>query len=179
MALASPALTNPAHGALLGSVHFVDELLVSDRRLKLVGTGLYYYKIFIKVAAVGLYLDEKAEGGEVLGDVAKRLEMQYFFGVTAADLAKGSDAVLERNLSAERRAIMKQPLAEMYKLYRDVKAGDRCAFMYIPGAGTSLLLNGKRLGTVPGAEFGAAYFSMWFGEKPMDGGLKRELLGEG
>jgi hypothetical protein len=49
--------------------------------------------------------------------------------------------------------------------------------MYVPGDGTSLLYNGKRLGMVPGAEFAAAFFAIWFGEKPLDPGLKRKLLG--
>ncbi len=167
-----------ARGALLGNVQFVDEVFVSDMRLKLQGTGLYYYKLFIKVAAAALYLDQTAGGGEVLADVAKRLEMQYFFGVKASDLVAGSDALLGRNLDVATRDKLDPKIQEMFRLYRDVKAGDRCAFMYLPGAGTSLLINGKRQGIVAGAEFATAYFSMWFGDKPLDSGLKQKLLGQ-
>jgi hypothetical protein len=85
---------------------------------------------------------------------------------------------LVRNLDAETRDKLDPQIQEMYKLYRDVAAGDRCAFMYIPGAGTSLLINGKRQGIVTGAEFAKAYFSIWFGEKPLDAGLKQQLLGQ-
>lgn len=175
--LGSLILAGKARGALLGSVHFVDEVVVSDKRLKLLGTGLYYYKYFIKAAAAGLYLDERADRANVLGDVAKRLEMQYFWGIKATDLVAGSDALLTRNLSAERRAELDEPIGEMFKLYRSVDAGDRCAFMYVPEVGTMLLHNGKRVGTVPGADFAAAFFSIWFGEKPLDPDLKKKLLG--
>ena len=172
------ALAGMARGASLGSVQFVDELSVSDKRLKLLGTGLYYYKIFIKAAAAALYLDEQASRGDVLADVAKRLEMLYFWGVKASDLIAGSEALLARNLPAETRAKLQPQFDEMFKLYRSVSAGDRVAFTYIPGADTTLLHNGQPLGSVRGADFAAAFFSMWFGEKPLDSSLKRKLLGE-
>jgi hypothetical protein len=167
-----------ARGAVISNVQFVDELFVSDLKLKLRGTGLYYYKLLIKVAAAALYLDQKATGTNVLADVPKRLEMQYFWSVATSDLVTGSSALLERNLDAETRERLDPQIQEMLTLYCDVAAGDRCAFMYLPGAGTSLLLNGKRLGIVPGAEFAAAFFSIWFGAKPLDAGLKSKLLGQ-
>ena len=64
----------------LGEVRFDDDLNTPIARLKLVGTGLFYYRSFIKIAAAGLYLDEQADSLEVLGDVAKRLEMSRVIG---------------------------------------------------------------------------------------------------
>jgi hypothetical protein len=171
------ALTGVARGAALASGQFTEELLVSDRRLKLIGTGLYYYRLFIKAAEAALYLDPQSAGNDVLADVAKRLEMHYFWGVTAEKLIAGSRALLRRNLPEDTRVKLNPQIEEMFQLYRDVSRGDRCAFTYLPGEGTTLLHNGERLGTVPGAEFAAAYFSMWFGDKPLDAGLKRKLLG--
>jgi hypothetical protein len=48
---------------------------------------------------------------------------------------------------------------------------------YIPGKGTELTLNGKSKGTVEGADFAAALFSIWLGPKPISESLKKELLG--
>jgi hypothetical protein len=172
------ALAGMARGAPLGSTQFEKELSISNTKLKLLGTGLYYYKLFIKVAAAALYLEPQARRDEVLGDVAKRLEMEYFWGVKASDLVAGSDAVLSRNISADTRARLGPEIEQMFKLYQNVSAGDRVALMYLPGAGTTLLYNGKRLGTVRGADFAAAYFSIWFGDKPLDSGLKTKLLGQ-
>jgi hypothetical protein len=39
-----------------------------------------------------------------------------------------------------------------------------------------LALNGKKKGVVPGADFAAAYFTIWFGKKPMDVSMRDELL---
>ena len=61
--------------------------------------------------------------------------------------------------------------------YEDVKPGDRYALTYLPGLGTELALNGKRLGVIEGADFGAALFSIWFGDQPFDAALKGQLLG--
>jgi hypothetical protein len=180
--LAALFLAGRARAAHVGGVQFADDLRVSDRKLKLLGTGFYYYKIFIKVAAAALYIDESAAGNKpvseaILGDVAKRLEMQYFWGVKASDLVAGSSAILSRNVPENEREKVQPQIDRMFDLYQNVSAGDRSAIMYVPGEGTSLLYNGKRLGTVPGAEFAAAFFSIWFGEKPLDAGLKRKLLG--
>lgn len=177
--LAGAAWLSPsAWAARLGEVHFEDELARPTARLKLLGTGLYYYKVFIKVAAVGLYFDEKADRRNVLADAAKRIEMQYFWGVPARDLAAGSDAMLAVNLSPERYAAVKEKVTYLHRCYEDVAAGDRVALEYVPAAGTTLSRNGKTLGTVAGADFAAAYFTIWLGERPMDDGLKRKLLGQ-
>ena len=169
-----PAL---APAAQVDQVRFDDLIRASDVSLKLRGAALFYYKLFIKVAAAGLYLDDRARTGDVLADVAKRLEMQYFWSVSAQDLVKGTEVLLARNLPAEKLAAVRKQLDAMNALYRDVKAGDRCSLTYVPGAGTTLALNGKNLGTVTGRDFAAAYFTIWFGDKPMDAGLKKKLLG--
>ena len=156
---------------------FEDRVEAAGRRLTLQGTGLYYYKLFIKVAAAGLYLDERTAGKDVLADVPKRLEMQYYWSVKGSDLARGCAALLARNLPQATLAALQPQLDAMSALYRDVRSGDRVALTYLPGQGTSLALNGQTLGTIPGASFAAAYFSIWFGDKPLDAGLKKKLLG--
>jgi hypothetical protein len=60
--------------------------------------------------------------------------------------------------------------------YRDVKPGDRYALTYIPGSGTELSFNGSPLVVIDGADFAAAYFSIWLGKRPLDPGLKDKLL---
>lgn len=176
-AAAGGVWAGPATAAQIDQVLFEDRLRTRDSALKLLGTGLLYYKVVLKVVAAGLYLDERAAPGDVLGDFAKRLEMQYFWGVKAKDLVTGSKRMLARNLPADRVAALEPQFEAMHALYQDVRASDRCSLTYLPGVGTWLTRNGKVLGSVAGADFAAAYFSIWFGEKPMDAGLKRKLLG--
>jgi chalcone isomerase-like protein len=44
--------------------------------------------------------------------------------------------------------------------------------------GTTLVLNGKALGSIPGDDFARALFTVWFGPKPGDENLKRGMLGK-
>ena len=56
--------------------------------------------------------------------------------------------------------------------------GDRYSLTYIPGKGTTLSLNGVPKGTVDGADFAAALFSIWLGPNPIDSNFKQALLGK-
>jgi hypothetical protein len=173
----SALLPRIGNTAQVGNVRFDDVLNASGVRLKLQGAGVYYYKRLLKAVAAALYLDDQASAGDPLADVAKRLEMEYFWGVSGKSLVAGSTAMLARNLPPAKLAALQPQIDTMHTLYRDVAAGDRCALVYLPDVGTSLFHNGKLLGTVSGTEFASAYFSIWFGEQPMDAGLKRQLLG--
>jgi hypothetical protein len=74
---------------------------------------------------------------------------------------------------------LRDRLDRIDRAYQDVRPGDRYALTYVPGRGTELSYNGKPLTVIEGADFAAAYFSIWLGEKPIDDGLKNELLRKG
>jgi hypothetical protein len=176
-AAAAAGLPRLSSAAQIDTARFENKLKARDITLKLQGAGLLYYKYIVKAVAAALYIDERVAASEVLGDVTKRLEMEYFWGVSATNLVKGSEVLLARNLPSEQIAALRTRIDQMHSFYRDVKPGDRCSFTYMPGIGTWLTLNGKILGTVPGADFASAYFSIWLGRQPMDAGLKEKLLG--
>ena len=85
--------------------------------------------------------------------------------------------LIEANQSPETVAAIQPRIEKINALYDDVKPGDRYLLTYIPGTGTALSLNGEAKGTVKGADFAAALFSMWLGSKPIDKKLKKQLLG--
>jgi hypothetical protein len=178
-AAAGTALARSAPAAQIDQVRFEDHLQTRDTTFRLRGAGLYYYRQTIKFAAAAFYLHDRATSEEVLGDVAKRLEMQYFRRVRGRDLASAASAVLAQNISARQLAELRPEIGELHSWYPNIRAGDRCALTYLPGLGTWLTHNGQHLGTIAGAEFAAAYFSIWFGEQPMDLALKHQLLGAG
>jgi hypothetical protein len=167
-----------AAAAEVASVQFSDRLRAGPVTLRLSGAGLVYYKAIIKGLAAGLYLDETAQPQDVLADVAKRVEIEYFWGLKGKTIAAALEKPLTDNLPADVLARLRQDIDRLHAAMVDVKPGDRYALTYLPGVGTWLSHNGKTLATVPGAEFAAWYFSIWFGEKPMDAKLKRQLLGE-
>lgn len=167
----------PLSAAQIDDVHFHDQVKTSNTTLTLQGAGLFYHNASIKVAAAALYLSDQQRASEVLGDVPKLLDMEYFRRVRARDLVAGANAMLVLNVPANRLAELRPQINALHALFQNVRAGDRCSLTYLPGVGTWLTINGHGQGTIPGAAFAAAYFSIWFGEQPMDAGLKRQLLG--
>ena len=171
-----PALSS-ASAAEVDKVQFHDRLRAGQVMLRLNGAGLVYYKAIIKGLAAGLYLDESVQSHDVLADVAKRVEIEYFWSLKGKTIAAALEKPLVANISAEKLAKLRGDIDRLHAAMVDVKPGDRVALTYLPGVGTWLSHNGKTLVTIPGADFAASYFSIWFGEQPMDAGLKRKLLG--
>jgi long-chain acyl-CoA synthetase len=167
----------PASAAHVDQVKFEDRLKAGSIMLRLQGYGLAYYKVVFKGLAAGLYIDESKQPEDALGDVAKRLEMEYFWALKAETLVAASEKLLADNLSSEELARLRPKIDELHSYFTDVKPGDRCSLTYMPGVGTWFTQNGKIVGTVPGPELGQAYFAIWLGDKPMDAKLKRQLLG--
>ncbi len=161
----------------MDQVQFQDRLRAGSVMLRLSGAGTVYYKFVIKGLAAGLYLDEGVRPQDVLTDVAKRVEIEYFWALKGTTIAAVLEKPLAANLSAEKFAKLQDDIRRLHAAMVDVQPGDRYALTYLPGVGTWLSHNGKTLVTIPGAEFAASYFSIWFGEQPMDARLKRQLLG--
>ena len=63
-------------------------------------------------------------------------------------------------------------------LYQDVAPGDRYSLTYVPGKGTVLALNGEPKGTVEGADFASAIFSIWLGPEPISESFKKQIMGQ-
>ena len=64
------------------------------------------------------------------------------------------------------------------KAVGEAKKGDLIHFEFTPEAGTRVLVNGQPRGTaIPGDDFFAAVLRIWIGDKPVDGALKKALVG--
>lgn len=158
------------------SASFPRRLEVPGARLAMEGAGLFRWKYFVKVYAAAHYVDEAAKGARLDEDVARRLEIAYFVGISGPDFGKAADALLRESLPPERVAALRDRLDRLHRAYVDVKAGDRYALTYVPGRGTELALNGRTLATIEGADFAQAYFAIWLGENPIDRALRNALV---
>lgn len=145
--------------------------------LRLHATALLKAKVFFKVYVAGLYLSEKQDASRVLDDVPKRLEIAYLRDIPAKILIDAAENHFAANFKPAELAKLRERLDAINKLYTDVKQGDRYALTYRPGAGCELALNGRPLGTIPGADFAAAYFSIWLGQDCARPDFRDSLLG--
>ncbi len=162
--------------ARIEGVDFDDRVSASGVEFKLNSVGLLRVRVLIKAYVAGLYLGPGADPDDILADTPKRLEISYFWALSAADFVTSTREAIQRNTSASTFQKIGPQVDRFLALYRGVEPGDRYALTYVPGVGTELALNGRPLGNVEGAEFAAAVFAVWFGPREIDSALKKSLL---
>ena len=175
--LLAAALIEPAAARELEGVRFPERYQSGDAAMSLTCVALLRYKILFKGYVAALYLGDGIEPANVLGDVPKRLELSYFWSIGGAKFGKAGDEILAQNVDPQTLARLRPRLDRLNALYQDVKPGDRYSLTYVPGVGTELALNDRRLGVIDGADFGSAYFRIWLGDHPLDDALRDQLLG--
>ena len=157
-------------------IQFDDRYTAADTSLELRGSGLLRVMVFAKVYVAALYLPPDQPSKLALADVPKRLEVEYLRSIAGEDFGTATNKKISENVDPQTYERLQSRLTYHNSLYQDVQPGDRYALTYIPGKGTELTLNGIPKGTVKGADFAAALFSIWLGPKPMSESLKKELL---
>jgi hypothetical protein len=172
-----------ARAAEIEGVRFSDRLSVGASVLRLHSTGLLRYRVFIKGYVAALYLGESFTGeatpSAVLADVPRRLEIEYLWAISADKFANATVEGISRSTNPAAFERLHRRIDRINKLYEDVEPGDRYALTYMPGVGTELALNGRRLGVIVGADFSAALFAIWVGDEPLDESLRGQLLASG
>lgn len=149
-----------------------------DTTLKLSGVGELRYLGLIKIYNGALYLPAEINKRQVLDDIPKRLEVRYVRSFKAKDFGPATIAGIKKNVDPETYARLESRIAYHNGLYEDIAPGDRVSLTYMPAVGTQLEINGTTKGTIEGADFARALFSMWLGEEPFDKSFKKALLGE-
>ena len=157
-------------------INFDDRYTVADTSLRLRGTGLLRVMVFAKIYVAALYLPEDYPSKQALSDVPKRLEVEYLRSIAGKDFGLATNKKISENVDPQTFKRLQPRLDYHNSLYQDVQAGDRYALTYIPGKGTELTLNGEPKGTIEGADFAAALFSIWLGPQPISESLKKDLL---
>jgi hypothetical protein len=162
--------------AEIEGVRFPEQLQMGEAQLQLRGTGLLRYRTVFKAYVAALYLGEGAQTDDVLGDVPRRLEIEYFWAIPADRFVQATVEGISRNVDAETLEDLQPRIARFNALYEDIEPGDRYSLTYLPGRGTELGLNGQPKGVVAGADFASALFSIWLGPNPLNDTLRRQLL---
>ena len=184
-ALLAAAVSLPAQAASVdvNGYKFEDTAKVAGKDLKLNGAGMRT-KLIIKVYAAGLYLPEKktAVADVLKTDGPRRVTLQMARDISSEDFGKAFMDGLNDNVDkADKQKIVAQigKFGEMFATIDGLKKGDNLHIDWIPGNGTQIELNGKKLiENVPDITFYNAILRIWLGDKPVDKSLKPALLGE-
>jgi hypothetical protein len=181
---AAAATALPAQAAVdVFGIKFDDTSRVANQDLKLNGAGVRT-KVIFKVYAAGLYLqDRKATVPDILAlPGAKRVMIVMMRDVPSEEFGRAFIAGIHQNVDkAEQAKIVNQLLkfGELFAAVPEIRKGDVLTTDWLPGTGTVMQINGKKLGdTFPDVLFYNALLKIWLGDKPVDSNLKRALLGE-
>ncbi|MDD2918658.1 chalcone isomerase family protein [Rhodoferax sp.] len=151
-------------------------------KLQLNGAGLRT-KVFFKVYVAGLYMPQKAaSAAQLLAQTgARRVTITMLRNVDAESFASALNDGLRDNHTEAQFAAMRPQIDALnanLKAVGEAKKGDVIHFEYVPDAGTQVTVNGKARGNViAGEEFFTSVLRIWLGDKPVDGNLKKALIG--
>lgn len=165
-----------ASASVIEGVRFADRVTVQDASLRLYGVGLLRYRIVIKAYVGALYLGESVRGAQVLSDVPKRLELEYFWSIPAEDFGRAAWAILRDNFPPDELKPLEERIERINRWYVDVNPGDRYSLTYVPGWGTELAHNGQPLGRIEGDDFARIYYAIWLGERPANKSFRDQLI---
>ncbi|MES2037765.1 MAG: chalcone isomerase family protein [Pseudomonadota bacterium] len=167
----------------VAGVKFDESVQVGGTELKLNGAGIRYKAIF-KVYAAGLYLKEKKTTvPEVLASAGpRRVTIVMLRDLSNEEFGRGFMTGIQQNTEKAEKSKMTSQFIRFGELFASVpelKKGDVMTNDWIPGVGTVVALNGKKMGDpYPDLGFYNALLRIWLGESPVDRSLKKAMLAE-
>lgn len=175
--LAAAAVT--ADAKIVAGVKLDDTVTINGQTLVLNGAGLRK-KFFIKVYAGALYLPTKQSDAATIldADVPRRMVMHFVFDVGKGKIAEAWTEGLEAN-TRNPSADVKNAFHTLSSWMEDMKKGQEIVLTYVPASGTTVEVNGKVKGTLPGKAVADAILATWIGPKPGPGNdFKKAVLGK-
>lgn len=166
----------PALAAELEGVKVPDSVTVDGKSLTLNGQGLRRKFIF-NVYVASLYLEHPSQDANavIAADEIKRVELKLLRDVDRKTFVEAIEAGFKKN--AKNFDALKERLEKFTAKIDDQKKGNNVVVQYIPGKGTRVG-DGTDSYAAEGKDFADALFSVWLGAEPVDGGLKKGMLGQ-
>ena len=176
-------LAGPVSAAEVAGVKIADAERVGNADLVLNGAGLRK-RAFFQVYAIGLYLPQKMPTAtDAIGAAGpKRVSIHMLRDVGAEQFGEAlMEGMRDNHSEGEMKALeprIRQLTAIMAGM-KEAKEGMRITLDLVPGAGTQVTVQGKPSGApIPGEDFYRALLRVWLGDNPVQGDLKKALLGE-
>ncbi|PYQ27591.1 MAG: hypothetical protein DMF56_19625 [Acidobacteria bacterium] len=168
----------PAIAVTLAGVTLPDHVTAGNQQLVINGVGLRK-KFIIKVYVGGLYLPAKQSNAAtvIATDAARRLTFHFLFSVSKSQMADAWEEGLEDN-TPNASAEVKNAFKTLQSWMEAIPKGNEMVLTYVPGQGTTVEVNGKTKGTLPGKATADAILNTWIGPDPAPGAdFKKAVLG--
>jgi len=171
-----------APAAEIQGVKFEDSIRLADTRLELNGVGLRGV-VFIKGYVAGLYVPQKSADAEALIQQKgpKRMLLHMLRRAEAHDFIDAFDHGLRKNLKEDQLLFMAPRMEQLSRTMTEVgtvNKGDVVALDLGADGSTRIAINGAVRGSaIAGPDFYSAILRIFIGERPVDQGLKKGLLG--
>jgi len=168
--------------AEVAGVKIEEKTAMENSSLSLNGAGLRK-RAFFSVYVIGLYLAEKktAAADVVNAPGAKRVWIHMLRDVGAEQFSDAlMDGMKDNHGETEMKALepRAKQLAAIMAEMKEAKKGIRITLDWLPGRGTQVTVEGKAAGAViPGEDFYRGLLRIWLGDNPVQGDLKKALLG--
>lgn len=168
-----------AGAVTVAGVNIPDTTDVNGQKLVLNGAGLRK-KFVVKVYTGSLYLPAKSNNAAAIlaADQPRRMVMHFVYDVDKEKIAEAWTEGLDAN-TPNASAEVKNNFKTLASWMEDVKEGQEIVLTYVPGTGTTIVVNGKAKGTLAGKATADAILATWIGPKPGPGGdFKKAVLGQ-
>jgi hypothetical protein len=157
--------------------HQIPDTVSQDgKNLSLIGAGIRNKWMF-NVYVGALYAEKPTFNAANLikSEQIKRMDLHMLRDVGKDKIVESIREGFEKQSKAQMPALQAR-LDQLAAAVPDLKKGDVLSLTYIPEKG--VVVGGAAKETViPGKDFADALFSVWLGPDPVDGDLKRKLLG--
>lgn len=173
----APVVTSAAEVA---GVTVDDHARVGNAELVLNGAGVRS-KLFIKVYVGALYVTAKTAAAATLLDsgAPRRMLLRLMRDVDQKAMGEALQDGLKNNVTDAELAVLKPQVEQFVEILRRVgnlREADQLSLDFTAD-GVTVAHNGQVAGKVNGAAFARALLKVWLGDKPVDGSLKKALLG--
>jgi len=161
-------------------VKFPTEKTIDGKTLKLNGVSYLKKLGFVKVYAVGLYLENPSKDPQEVIESEQVKYMLTHYLTSKATAKKIRNGFIELMEEGNPKELVDANRTDIEKyaswLDKDMKPGLTSESVYVPGKGITLTYQGEVRGTIPGKTFAQMYYRYNVGEKA-DKKIREGLLG--